>query len=109
MNNDLEKGKTNAIIAYLTLIGCVIAMIMNSDAEKKSQFASFHIRQSLGLVLLFFALGYPVGTFDSWMVSSAFYVFFFILWMYGFLGALSGKMNEVPLLGPLFQKFFKGL
>ncbi|ALM50552.1 hypothetical protein AMR72_17675 [Flavobacterium psychrophilum] len=112
MNNkitDLERGKNNAIIAYLTIIGCIIAMVMNSDIEKRSTFASFHIRQSLGLVLLFFALGYPVGTFNSWMVSSAFYIFFFILWMYGFLGAVSGRMNEVPLLGPLFQKLFKGL
>lgn len=106
---DLEKGKTNAYVAYLTIIGCIIAMVMNSDTEKRSAFASFHIRQALGLVLLFFALGYPVGTFDSWMVSSAFYIFFFILWMYAFLGALSGKMNEIPLLGSLFQKLFKGL
>jgi uncharacterized membrane protein len=109
MNNDLEKGKTNAIIAYLTIIGCIIAIVMNNDSEKRSAFASFHIRQALGIELLFFALGYPIGYFDSWMVSSAFYVFFFILWMYGFISALSGKISEVPVLGPLFQKLFRGL
>lgn len=107
MDNTTEQGKTNAIISYLTIIGCIIAMVMNS--EHKNPFASFHIRQALGLQLLFFALGYPVGTFDSWMVSSAFYLFFFILWIYGFLGAVSGRMNEVPLLGSLFQKLFKSL
>jgi uncharacterized membrane protein len=109
IDNTTDQGKTNAIIAYLTIIGCIIAMVMNSDAEKRSSFASFHIRQALGLELLFFALGYPVGIFDSWMVSSAFYVFFFILWAYGFIAAVSGKMSEVPVLGPLFQKIFKGL
>lgn len=107
--NDIEKGKTNALVAYLTIIGCIIAIVMNSDHEKKSNFASFHIRQALGLILLFFALGYPVGAFDSWMVSSAFYIFFFILWVYGFIGAVTGKTNLVPLLGPLFQKLFKAL
>lgn len=107
MDNTTEQGKTNAIISYLTIIGCIIAIVMNS--EHKNPFASFHIRQALGLQLLFFALGYPVGTFDSWMVSSAFYLFFFILWIYGFLGAVSGRMNEVPLVGPLFQKIFKSL
>lgn len=107
MNGTVEQGKQNALISYLTLIGTVIAVVMNS--EHKNQFASFHIRQALGIMLTFFALGYPVGYFDSWMVSSAFYVFFFILWVYGFLGALQGQMNLIPLLGPLFQRIFKGL
>lgn len=107
--NDLEKGKTNGIVAYITILGCIIAMVMNSDAEKRSEFASFHIRQALGIELLFFALGYSVGIFDSWMISSAFYIFFFILWVYGFVGVVSGKKNEVPVLGPFFQKLFKGL
>ncbi len=107
LDNTSEQAKTHAIISYLTIIGCIIAMVLNS--EHKNQLASFHIRQALGLQLLFFALGYPVGSFDSWMVSSAFYLFFFILWIYGFIAAVSGKMSEIPLLGPLFQKLFKGL
>ena len=96
MNTTVEEGKTMAI-----------AMVMNS--EKKNYFTSFHVRQALGTILLFFALGYPVGTFDSWMVSSAFYIFFFILWIYGFLGAVQGQMYLIPVLGPFFQKIFKSL
>jgi uncharacterized membrane protein len=109
MNNDLEKGKTNAIIAYLTIIGCIIAMVMNSDDEKKSMFASFHIRQALGLQLLAMVLGSTVSNFDSWYITAPFYLFFFILWIYGFMGALQSQMNAIPLLGPFFQKLFKGL
>lgn len=107
MDNTVEQGKTIAIVSYLTIFGTIIAMVMNS--EKKNEFASFHIRQALGTILLFFALGYPVGYFDSWMVSSAFYLFFFILWIYGFIGAVQGQKNVVPIVGPLFQKIFKGL
>ena len=107
MNSITEEGKKIAIISYITIFGAVIAMVMNN--EKKHHFASFHIRQSLGVILTFFALGYPVGTFDSWMVTGPFYIFFFVLWLYGFLGALQGKMNLIPLLGNLFQKIFKGL
>lgn len=107
MSDTFEAGKTTAIISYLTLIGSIIAMVQNS--EVRNPFASFHIRQSLGLMLLFFALGYPVGYFDSWMVSSAFYGFFFVLWLYGFLGVLQGQMNLIPFVGPLFQKAFKSL
>ncbi|MHA3789129.1 hypothetical protein ACX0HA_13025 [Flavobacterium hauense] len=109
MNTDLERGKTNAIIAYLHIIGCIIAMVMNSDAEKKSAFASFHIRQSLGLTLLSMLLGSTISNFDSWLVTGPFYLFFIVLWTYGFIGAIQGQMNLIPLLGPFFQKLFKGL
>ena len=91
----------------MTIFGTIIAIVMNS--EHKNSFASFHIRQAMGIMLLFFALGYPVGYFDSWMVSSAFYIFFFILWIYGFLGAIQERMALIPLLGILFQKIFKSL
>lgn len=107
--NDIEKGKTNAIVAYLTILGCIIAMVMNSDEQKKSAFASFHIRQALGIILLSMILGSTVSNFDSWFVTLPFYIFFFILWIYGFMGAIQGQMNVVPLLGPFFQKLFKGL
>jgi uncharacterized membrane protein len=107
MNDTVEQGKTNAIVSYLTIIGTIIAMVQNSGV--KNPFASFHIRQALGIILTFFALGYPIGYFDSWMVTAGFYIFFFILWIYGFLGALQGQQNLIPILGPAFQKLFKSL
>ncbi len=102
-----QPDKKIAIIGYFTIIGCIVAMIMNG--EKKYPFASFHTRQALGIFLLFFALGYPIGYFDSWMVTMGFYLFFFILWIYGFIGALQYEQREVPVLGKLFQKLFKGI
>ena len=42
--------KTIAIIAYLTVIGLVVAFVLNN--EKKDEFAAFHIKQSLGLVII---------------------------------------------------------
>lgn len=104
---ETQQDKKIAVIAYLTIIGCIIAMIMNS--EKKYPFASFHNRQSLGIFLLFLALGYPIGYFDSWTVTMGFYLFIFILWIYGFLGALQNETRVVPLVGSLFQKLFKGI
>ncbi|HRE78994.1 MAG TPA: hypothetical protein PLL09_14340 [Flavobacterium sp.] len=103
----MEQNKNAAIVAYLTIIGSVIAIFMNS--ENKSSFASFHIRQALGIFLTFFALGYPIGYFDSWMISSAFYIFFFILWIFGFMGALNNEEKKVPLLGDFYQNIFKSL
>ena len=100
--------KNTAIIAYLTIIGSVIAIFMNQE-ENKSEFATFHIRQALGLFLSFFLLGYFVGYADSWTATSAFYIFYFILWIYGFAGALQGQKRLFPLVGTFFQNLFKNL
>ena len=105
--DDINKGKNIATISYLTLIGTVIAILMNNDT--KSEFASFHIRQALGIFLTFFLLGYFIGYFDSWMITSAFWVFVFALWIYGFIGALNGEKKEMPIVGKLFQTIFKSL
>jgi uncharacterized membrane protein len=106
-NSTIDTGKNIAIISYLTIIGAIIAIFMN--LEKKNTFAAFHIRQALGIFVSFFLIGYFIGYFDSWMISSAFYIFYFILWIYGFLGVLQGEMKLIPLLGAQFQKIFKNI
>lgn len=106
MNENLNKDA--ALVAYLTILGTVIAIFMNNE-EKKTEFASFHVRQALGIFLSFFLLGYFVGYADSWTVSSAFYLFYFILWIYGFSGALSGQKRLIPVVGDFFQTTFKSL
>jgi len=107
MNNTIEAGKTAAITSYILGIGVFIAMSMNS--EDKNEFASFHIRQALGINLTYFALGYFIGYFDSWMISSAYWTFIFILWIFGFIGAVQGEQKLVPLVGEWYQKIFKSL
>ena len=106
---DIEKGRKNAIISYITIIGVIIAYYLNNEDDKKSAFASFHIRQSLGLWLTFWALGYIIGSFDSWYVTSGFYMFFAVLFIYGFVNALGRKALAVPLVGAFYQKIFANL
>ncbi len=103
----IEEGKNAAIISYITIIGTVIAFFINN--EKKNPFASFHIRQALGINLTYFALGYFIGYFDSWLISSAYWTFIFVLWLYGFLGAIQGEQKIVPLVGEWYQKIFQNL
>lgn len=104
---DIENGRKNAIISYITIFGVIIAYYLNN--ENKSPFTSFHIRQSLGLWLTFFALGYIIGSFDSWMVSAGFYLFFAVLFVYGLSSAIGRKAQEVPLVGKFYQQIFKNL
>ena len=51
----MNEDKTAAIISYYWWIGLLIAFIMNNN--KRSGFTSFHIRQSIGLSIISFALG----------------------------------------------------
>ncbi len=105
--NTVDEGKTLALVAYLTLIGTLIAFFMNQD--KRNSFTNFHVRQALGLGLLYIAIGYIISSLDSMMVSMSFWIFFSVLFLYGIFGAITGKANKIPLLGDLFQKLFKSL
>ncbi|SHI47504.1 DUF4870 domain-containing protein [Aquimarina spongiae] len=105
MESDYAKqGKTAAIVAYITIIGTIIAFFMNND--DKNQFASFHIRQALGVNISFYVLGALVTIFDSWPISTAFYVFIMVLWFFGLITAIREEQKTVPLLGPFFQDWF---
>lgn len=107
-NNNIEKGKTAAITSYILIIGVLIAMSMNTGEDKNS-FASFHIRQALGLSLTFISLGLIISNFDSAMISISMWVFLSILWTYGIFSAINGQTKPVPLLGEFFQKWFKSI
>ncbi len=101
------EGRSYALISYITIIGTIIAFFMNND--KKHDFAYFHIRQALGLWLTFFALGYVVGIFDNWLITFAFWLFFGILFIYGFINAVAGKPQTVPIVGEFYQKIFSSI
>ena len=105
--NTIENGKTLALIAYLTLFGTLVAFFMNQD--KKNAFTSFHIRQALGLGLLYISIAFVVSSFNSMNISIAFWIFFSVLYLYGVFGAITGKMNLIPLLGHFFQNVFKNI
>lgn len=104
-NSTVEEGKTMAIISYLWIPGLIIAFIMNND--KKNSFTSFHIRQMIGLCILSL-IGIIIGQFSgmlSWIVD----IFALVLWVIGFIGAIQGNENKVPLLGDQFQEWFKNI
>lgn len=104
---EIDSGRGLAIVSYLAIIGIIVAYFLNND--KKNAFTSFHLRQSIGLWLMFHLLGFVASSFDSWGVTSGFYLFFCILFIYGLINAISGKTQTVPLLGELFQKWFANI
>lgn len=100
-----KDGKTAAILSYIILIGPLIALSINS--ENKNSFASFHIRQGLGITILFISLGLIISNFKNDMILVSMWLFVSVLSMYGMLTAAKGEMKAIPFLGNYFQKWFK--
>ncbi|SDQ21064.1 hypothetical protein [Flagellimonas zhangzhouensis] len=99
--NNPDSGKTVAIIAHLTLIGWIVAIIMNSS--NKTEIGSFYVRQVLGIALIGIVLGLiPIINMIAW-------IFPFVLWIASLIGAINGNQKPVFLVGEYFQNWFKGL
>jgi uncharacterized membrane protein len=107
-SNVNNEGKNIAIIAYITVIGLIIAFVMNN--EKKEPFASFHIKQSLGLALTGLALG-AIGMIPilGWIINILGIFVLLYMWVIGIMNAINGKENVVPLLGNKYAEWLKNI
>ena len=104
----VNEGKNIAITAYFTIIGLIIAFVMNN--EKKNTFANYHIKQSLGLALTGFALG-MIGMIPilGWIVSFFGIFVIMFMWIMGLINAINGIEKPVPLLGEKYLEWLKNL
>jgi hypothetical protein len=92
-------SKTKSALSHLTPIGWLIALIVNNI--KRDSLTSFYLRQTLGIYLCFIM---------SWFIPE-YYIFvwgfLFVLYTYSFIGTVKQSPIPIPLLGNLFQKWFK--
>lgn len=110
-SNTVEEGKTMAIVSYIFFIGLLIAFIINND--KKNSFTTYHIRQSLGIYLLWFACRIAFSLLSiviyipilSWLI----YISMIVLVVLGLVAAVQGEEKPVPLVGEKFQEWFKSI
>ena len=101
MEEKQDQSKLVAIISYITLIGWVIALVLNSN--NKTELGSFHIRQSLIIMVTGLVLAWiPV---IGWVLG----IVLFIFWIMGLVSAVNETQKEVPIIGPLAQQWLKGL
>jgi uncharacterized membrane protein len=106
-NQTVQDGKMIAIISYITVIGTLIAFIMNQN--KHNYFAAFHIRQAIGI----FTVGLLVNFISRYtnidFLDTILGIGVFILWIIGLIGAIKGEEKVVPLLGVQFQEWFRNI
>lgn len=123
-NNNIsttDDGKNVGIIAYITIIGWLIAYFaMHND--KKTEQGSYQLRQTLLFYIIWFAFFFIwrvvivallftslslialAGTI-IWIVD----IGFFVLWIIGFIGAVNGQKKPIPLIGEKAQTMFPGI
>lgn len=108
-NSETETNKTS--VATIEGDGktiAIIAFVMNN--EKKNAFASFHIRQSLGLALFGFSLSFiMIIPILGWIIGFVGFFVLLFLWIVGIINAANGKEKSVPLLGKKFKEWFKNI
>ncbi|HEY2433930.1 MAG TPA: hypothetical protein VGI12_14750 [Vicinamibacterales bacterium] len=101
-----QEDKAAAIISYLTLLGFVVALVLNNS--KKTPLGAYHLRQTLGLWLTAMACG--VGQIVlvfipilGWLAIFAMWGTLFVCWLMGLLAAIKGQMTPMPLVGGFYQ------
>ena len=98
--------KTKSIVAHITLIGWIIALVMNQN--DKGPNTSFYLRQVLGLMVLTL-IGWVLSIITFTWIYGIFGLIAFILWIISIIGAASGEQKPVPVVGEMFQQWFKSI
>lgn len=98
----IDEGKTMAIIAYVTLVGTLIAWFVNRD--KNNEFTKFHIGQALrawiagilisivaSILLMITGIGaLSYLSYAGWVLA-----------ILGLINAVNGKVDKIPLVGDI--------
>jgi uncharacterized membrane protein len=105
--NTVEAGKGCAILAYL-IVGIIWYFV--DDKMKKNEYARFHVRQALVLLVI----GVILGILNSilvwipvigWIIMVVLEILLFIAWLMGIISAINGKKKQMPFLGQYAKKF----
>jgi len=101
--------KTMGIVAYMTLVGWVVALVQSNDKKgPEKEFTAFHLRQMLGLMIIAFCIWIvqiplsliPLIGFPFAMLLS---LGIFVFWILAVMGAANGQRKELPYIGQPIQ------
>lgn len=112
-----EVDKTVGVLAHITLIGWIIAIVLNGDKKgEEKAFGAFYLRQMLGMFILgvgiwivMFVLGMllifipVIGPILLILLSIAIYGGVLALWIISLIGAANGQKKELPIFGRMLH------
>ncbi|MEO6001722.1 MAG: hypothetical protein ABIZ04_22045 [Opitutus sp.] len=102
----VTDDKTVAILSYITIVGFIVAVVLHGN--KKTPLGTFHLRQALGLWITAIACWVVLMIIPviGWIMIPFVMLGIFVLAVIGFIGAASGKMKAIPILGDKYQQWF---
>jgi hypothetical protein len=118
-----DEDKTVAILAYITLIGFIIAIVQHSS--NKTKLGAYHLRQAVGfmitgiamsIILVLIAL--PMLSMRTSVADYALFIYLisFVIWIgllvcliISIINAASGRLKPAPIFGRLFEKWLINL
>ncbi|HZH86993.1 MAG TPA: hypothetical protein VFD77_06735 [Brumimicrobium sp.] len=119
--NNQSTDTSVGIIAYITLIGFIIALVLNNDKKGETKaFGAFHLRQSIGLMLtaIILMIGFMIistmimfislrfGFLLTSIIYPIFYLGILALLIIGIINAANGNKKELPVIGAFISKTF---
>ncbi len=109
----VAEDRTVAILAYLTPIGFIVAIMMHGS--KKTAVGTYHLRQCLGwyvtalvtwVALMVLAFIPILGQLIVLLAFPVMGLCLFVLWIMGMIAAINGLQKPMPMAGGLFQQWF---
>ncbi len=101
-----QNSKSIAIAAYITPVGWLIALLTKSVCDCSTPFAIFHLRQGLGLNVVFLLGHFVLSLLDVYILTQIFDLLIIIAIIFCVLRANDRKMIPLPLLGEYFNRKF---
>ena len=107
------EDKTTAIVAYITVIGFIIAIILHG--QRKTALGAYHLRQMLGIVLTGAALWIATVLLAIMTLGLGMLLYpligilLLVMWVMGLVAAANGEMKPTILLGKQYQEWLKGI
>jgi len=99
---EIEDGKAMAGVAYLTLIGFIVALIVGKD----NRFTMYHVQQALALFIVMFAAGIiAVIPVLGQIVMVITWIFGIVCLIMGLINGFGGQAKPLPIIGALGFKF----
>lgn len=105
------SNKTMAILAYVTIIGWVVAYLQYKKSSDKNPLVNYHLGQSLGLIILTFILGIAISVVVSivpslYILSLIVSVLSLVFLLLGVVAANNEVLKPLPIVGRLFEGKF---
>lgn len=104
------KANQWAMIAYITLIGWIIAYVKRND--QKSSLVNYHLEQALGLIIASIAWGVVLGIVISILPASLAGILSIagalplVFMVFGIINANNNAQQPIPVIGKMFENKF---